>query len=244
MTQSNHSGAKKPLLIPLAASALFVFQTLAAKAGTLVSKQLDFTTLDPDGLFLPISVHHIIQALIALAAVFAISKIKGLDFQLMPKKSGIGIKYAAVFIGVMLVYTAVSYFVGYKLGTLADYDYTLCVRNCLGYLGFQLLLSGPSEEILFRALPLTVLCALGSGRGNKIAAVIISALLFGIAHIGWSFSPFTLSVSWFQVGYAFILGIAYGITYLKSKSIIYPMLMHSMSNVIMVGAGYLLFFFI
>lgn len=41
----------------------------------------------------------------------------------------------------------------------------------------------------------------------------------------------------FQVGYATALGIAYDICYERSKSVHYPMMMHSISNVIAVGVS-------
>ena len=40
---------------------------------------------------------------------------------------------------------------------LPVYDFPLNKNNILGTLGFQLLLSGPAEEILYRALPITML---------------------------------------------------------------------------------------
>lgn len=66
-------------------------------------------------------------------------------------------------------------------------------------------------------------------------AVISAAILFGLAHI----NIFTFSVPVFQVCYAFVLGIIYGITFIKTKSVIYPMIMHSLSNVISAGGCYL-----
>lgn len=74
---------------------------------------------------------------------------------------------------------------------------------------------------------------------NNIQIGMIAVLLFSIAHISWSIHPFTLSFSWFQLAYAFLLGAVYGITYVKSKSIIYPMIMHGLSNFFMIGAGYI-----
>ncbi len=232
---------KNAIFLALTAIGLFVVQTLAAKMGSLVAGKFNYAYFDPDDLFLSLCVHHIVQAIVALILIFILSRIKKLSFNLMPKFSKIGIQYTVIFLAVILVYVLISHIVGYKMGTLAPYDYELNAHNCFGYLGFQLLLSGPSEEILFRALPVTVLCLFDTKSKHKWTAIIIASVLFGIAHIGWSFNPFTLSVSWFQVVYAFILGIAYGITYIKSKSIIYPMIMHSMSNVIMVGIGYLLY---
>ncbi len=232
---------KNVIFLALTAIGLFVVQTLAAKMGSLVAGQFNYAYFDPDDLFLSLCVHHIVQAAIALILIFALFRMKRLPFNLKPKFSRTGIKYTAIFLAVILVYVLISHIVGYKLGTIAPYAYELNARNCFGYLGFQLLLSGPSEEILFRALPITVFCLFDTKSKYKWTAIIIASVLFGIAHIGWSFNPFAVSVSWFQVVYAFILGIAYGITYIKSKSIIYPMIMHSMSNVIMVGIGYLLY---
>ena len=34
-------------------------------------------------------------------------------------------------------------------------------------------------------------------------------------------------------------GIAYGITFQKSRSVLYPAVMHGVSNFVMVGAGYM-----
>ncbi|MBQ7167813.1 MAG: CPBP family intramembrane metalloprotease [Treponema sp.] len=39
--------------------------------------------------------------------------------------------------------------------------------------------------------------------------------------------------------YAFILGIAYGITFIRSRSVLSPAVMHGVSNFVMVGAGYM-----
>ena len=60
--------------------------------------------------------------------------------------------------------------------------------------------------------------------------IVITSVLFSVAHIQWTLFPITLSFSWFQLIYAFVLGVAYGLTYVKSESIIYPMIMHGLSN--------------
>ena len=100
-----------------------------------------------------------------------------------------------------------------------------------------LFLSGPSEEILFRALPIAVYMHYMNekSKADSWIAIILSSLLFAIAHIDLVYFTF----SWFQVLYAFVLGIVYGLVLRKTKSIIYPMIMHSMSNVISVGGCYI-----
>ena len=93
----------------------------------------------------------------------------------------------------------------------------------LSSLGFQLLLSGTSEEILFRALPITVFGTFEcrKEKNDYKLAIIIASMLFSIAHIKWTILPFAVSLSWFQLIYAFVLGLIYAVTYIKSKSIIY-----------------------
>lgn len=87
-----------------------------------------------------------------------------------------------------------SYIIGYKLNAIAPYEYELNVTNVLGSLGFQLLLSGTSEEILFRALPIIVFGEFGcrEEKNNYQRAIIIASVLFSIAHIKWTIFPFTV----------------------------------------------------
>lgn len=61
-----------------------------------------------------------------------------------------------------------------------------------------------------------------------------------IAHIGWSVSPFNIYADPMQLVQSLVFAIFYGKAFEKSGSILYPMLMHSASNVIMVGIGYLI----
>ncbi len=110
---------------------------------------------------------------------------------------------------------------------------------------------------MFRALPICVMWHL-LGKGRLIGfgstgtaerprrpwlevygAGVVAAVLFAVAHINWSLSPFALTYDAFQLVYAFVLGIAYAQTYERTGSVLYPMIMHSMANVLMVGGGYL-----
>jgi membrane protease YdiL (CAAX protease family) len=71
---------------------------------------------------------------------------------------------------------------------------------------------------------------------------VYAAFIFGIAHIYIGFDPLDISYSLFQVIYAMVLGYAYGMVYIRSRSVIYPMIMHSFSNVLMVGVTIILSF--
>ena len=218
---------------------LFIIQTFASKIGGYIAKLFDYTIIDSDNTFMNISVHHIVQMLIALLVIFIIHKTRKLNFNLKPKFSKTGILYTAIFSFVILIYVLISYIIGYSNSAIAPYGYDLNAVNILGTLGFQLLLSGTSEEILFRALPITVIGNLTNSKSKNVLGILVASVLFSIAHIQWSVVPFTISFDLFQLVYAFILGIAYGVTYIKSKTNNYPKIMHGMSNFLMVGIGYI-----
>ncbi len=123
------------------------------------------------------------------------------------------------------------------------FPYPLVARNIVGYLGFQLFLTGPSEELIFRAFAITMLGLVlrGKGAAGKASlANITAAVIFGLAHVRFSFAPFQVSYSLMQVLFAIGLGLFYGDCYEKSGSVIYPMMMHSISNVIVVSVTILI----
>lgn len=224
---------------------LLIYQQTASKIGGEIANLFNYSTIDKSNIFMWISAHHIVQMLLALLAVLFLSKSFKLDFGFKIGDYKIGCKYIWIFTLIITGYTIINYILGYGVGAINDYAYPLTPQNILGTLGFQLFLSGPSEEILFRALPMTLLVGL-TGKYTEIKIykyritleVLIAALLFGIAHIGWSLYPLSVSIDYFQVGYAFVLGYVYGKAFKESKSVLYPMMMHSISNVAMVGIGY------
>lgn len=232
---------KRSIVVFIVVIFIFAIQSIASKLGGVIAGLFDYHSIDKDNAFLWITIHHLVQMIIALLLIAVIHKKSGIKFFLRPKISKTGIKYTIIFSIAILGYVLISYTIGYKMNTIQAYPYKLNVYNILGTLGFQLLLSGTSEEILFRAFPIAVLGYVFHKYEYKSCAleIIFSALLFAIAHISWSISPFTISFSWFQLIYAFVLGLIYGITYVKSKSIIYPMIMHGLSNFLMVGVGYI-----
>ena len=232
----------KYLVAAVLTAALFCVQLLFSRLGGITAALPDYSRIDPDGVYALVSVHHIVQMLLALAAIFTIKIfMKGAFFKLRPSKDGKGVIYTLIFTVILLVYYLIVYSVGAYRGTINRYGYELSPLNVLGSLGFQLLLSGPSEEILFRSLPITVLMFVldPDSRKDRAIAVVAAAVLFGLAHINF----FAFQVSWFQVCYAAVLGLAYGFTFVRTRSVIYPMLMHSLSNVISVGGCYLYMLF-
>ncbi len=227
----------------LALILLLVIQVLMGKAGYLIAALVPYQQIDPFNSFAEISIHHAVQFLIAALIILALRKILNLNFyfQLGDKKKGI--KYFTIFTAAFVVISIAQHIYLAVNNQLPVYAFPLDKRNVVGTLAFQLLLSGPVEEVVFRALPITILIyAFGKSfsiKGNVTLEVILASVLFSFAHIKWSLSPFVFEVNYFQMLYSFVLGTIQGIVYQKSKSVLYPMLMHSSSNVLMVGIGYL-----
>jgi len=154
-----------------------------------------------------------------------------------------GIKYVSIFSIIIMIYVLINHIIGYYFGFITTISFPLNMKNILGTLSFQLFLSGLAEEILFRAVPISLLLFVFK-RINIIKwgislETIMASLLFSVAHIQWTLSPLTINFDYYQLIYSFILGIAYGKAYQDCNSILYPILMHSISNVIYVGVGYL-----
>lgn len=218
-----------------------------------VADFFDYSAVDPDGAFAWISVHHIVQAAIFLVLMLAISRLSDIRFGFGWGDRQVGWTYVRLFALFFTGYTVVAMLITILAGAFQSFPYPLNVRNISGHLGFQLLLSGPSEELIFRAFAITMLGLLVSGTvaggetglgrvmtnilgGNLTAVNLIAALIFGLAHVGFNSSPFSVSFSFGQVLYSVGLGLFYGVCYERSGSMIYPMIMHSISNVAMVAA--------
>lgn len=221
---------------------LLVGQILLGKVGTYIADLIPHQQIDPFNSFAGISIHHVVMLIIGVLLILALSKLLKLDFnfQLGDKKNGI--KSLTLFTAAFFVISVAQHTFMVLNDQLPAYAFPLDGRNVLGTLGFQLLLSGPAEEVVYRALPIIILTyAFGESikiKGSFTLEVILASILFAFAHVKWSLIPFTFEANYFQLLYAFALGTIQGIVYQKSKSILYPMLMHSFSNVLMVGGGY------
>lgn len=218
---------------------------IAPKIGGWIADLFNYQAIDPDGAFMWISVHHIVQAIIIMILMFIFVKFTKVKFHLGLGDREQGMGYLKKFMMVFSGYAAIAFIISIASGTFGQFAYPLNTRNITGYLGFQLLLSGPSEELIFRAFAISLFAFfITEKRINKHLsyAVLFAAIIFGIAHIGFSFNPFSISYSLFQVGYAMVLGYFYGDCYEKSKSVVYPMIMHSFTNVVMIGVTVILSF--
>lgn len=223
---------------------LFFIQRATGKIGWAVADHFDWQTIDPDQVFARFSVHHLVQMMLIAALIWILKRFIRKDFGFQAGDVRTGVRIVCIFTLSITVIALVYHLLMRRIGGLPVYAYPLSVRNVLGNLGFQLLICGQSEEIVYRALPVPLLLAV-FGRSIRInedisLEVVLVALLFAAAHVSWSGFPDSMR-EWnlFPLLYAFAMGVLNGAVYQKTRSILYPMAMHSISNFVMVGTGYL-----
>jgi membrane protease YdiL (CAAX protease family) len=117
--------------------------------------------------------------------------------------------------------------------------YPLTPFNITGWLSFEGVFAGASEETLFRGLLVTYLAAAMPGRVSfrgytMNGAGVVVAALFALAHFGNFFlRPFPMALG--QLVYAFALGVLYAYWFEKSRSLLAPIVGHNVSNVVEQG---------
>ena len=204
----------------------------------MVASLVEYQAIDPDGAYAWITVHHIVQAVVFLLLIGVLRRYSQLEFGLGWGDRERGKKYVGLFVLGFTIYTVVAYSILFFTNSFQPFGYPLTTVNITGQLGFQLFLSGPSEELVFRAFAITMLSAVLTRRlfsGKVSVANIIAAVVFGVAHVQFFVMPFAVTYDPAQVIYATVLGLFYGDCYERTNSVIYPMIMHSFTNVLMVG---------
>jgi hypothetical protein len=221
-----------PLLVTAALGLGIPF--LAALAAQLSSRVLH--TASPHGNFLAwLYIHHGFQLLFALVAIAIIRRFVPADYGLHRPRGktylGPAILWGVVF-GILM--TLVDYAPQLWAHTTPSLDYPLTQRNVVGWLFFEGVYVGPTEEIPFRALLVTYLAATMPGRVRLFRfemnwAGVIVALLFALLHASnFATRPWAQALG--QQVYAFVLGVMYAYWLEKSKSVVAPAVGHNVGD--------------
>ena len=224
-------------LVPLVVTAVLGFSIpfIAAYAAYFSSKWIH--TPSPRGPTLPwLYIHHAFQLGVALIAILVVKRLVPADYGLhLPRgKTCIGAAILwGLFFGVLM--TFVDYAPQLLAHTKPDARLSAHTANVGGWLFFEGVYVGPTEEIPFRALLVTYLAAtmpgrLRLGRFEMNWAGIIVALIFALLH-ATNFSLRAWPMALGQQIYAFALGVLYAYWLEKSKSIVAPIVGHNVSDV-------------
>ena len=206
---------------------------------------------DPNNAFLKITIHHIFQGLIFILLMYVVSKVFKFDiteFGFTTNKFCYALKIIFIFSciwAVVQVFGGLIYIYIAKLPFYLNYKNTL--YNFIGYFLFQIIISGTSEELFYRAIVITILLKLAEtiplkNKASTIIAILFSTLLFMFDHINFTLFPFRIThIDLFQQLTVLIFGLLYCFLYIKTKSIIGPIIAHNVLNGIIVSANHILF---
>lgn len=186
-----------------------------------------------------------LQRLIQLVFVIVLMKLlfkktlKEWGFNLNNAKTGLKLflKFLPAFFIIELLFLL---FLKFILKDNVGIGYTPRLLNLLVIFGFQGLFTGTSEEPVFRGMVIGVLKRSWNMRLKLLKCeieitTILSAIIFAIAHMEFSFSPFRVIYwNYWQMLTAFLLGLYYAYAFEKTKSLLNPILSHNASNVIIV----------
>jgi uncharacterized protein len=212
-----------------------------------------FAGLDPDRVFVELMVHHSWQALLAWVSIFVWRRRYGLEWQsfgFTTKGLAAAFPYVLRFLAAWaLLQFVVSWLWVYALQWEFTFPYAPTQSNVLGKTCFQLFFSGPSEELLYRALNLTVLLQVARSTWPQrlplgtTLAVGLSVIIFMGDHINFILTPVPhiTHLNLLQLATCLVFGLFYAWLFLRFRTIFAPMLAHSLLNVVIELSGAVIF---
>jgi len=232
----------RPLAILVTFLAILIIPRVAGQLATLSAAW--FGGIDPDGVYLWISLHHVWQLMLTIALMLIFNRHLGAwGFNIDNRETSL--RHLKLFVlyatGFFVIQDLVLYFVASPVWI----DFPLTLENVLGYLGFQLLLSGTCEEPLFRGFVMMMLYPAFAGSLNIKSIEIphsglIAAIFFTLAHIGFSVWPLEITrIHPPQLVLSFVMGIIYAIMFHRTRSLLAPILAHNYVNFLLVGLNML-----
>jgi len=131
------------------------------------------------------------------------------------------LKYTLIGIAMGAPLGAIEYLILQPAPTFPTFEIRYLFRDLI----YMLLFVGLAEEVLFRGL---IQQDLTKAFGWKWGLFGASAL-FGIMHLTWRSIP--------ELGFVFLAGIILGGLYLKTKSLVAPIVLHAVNNVMLVAVA-------
>jgi membrane protease YdiL (CAAX protease family) len=211
---------------------------LAAQQTVSVAAALWWPDIEPKrNLLAWLFVHHGVQAALALIAILAMKRIMVADFGLrLPWRFGDVAAAALGALAISVLFTLMRYLPNIVTGAPPSPDGFMASGGIDGWLVFEGLYVGPTEEILFRSLIIGYLAVAMPGvvRVGPIVAsraAVISALLFGLAHYGGVGAAAWWQVL-FQMTYAVVLGFFYAYWFERTGSVVVTAVAHNITDLV------------
>ena len=217
---------------------LLAVQVALTEVGGIVAQRVHTS----DRWWVHLTVGHITTTVATLALLWPLARWLHLDFGVRRGDTRAGLRALAV-LAVVVAVVLTSFYLTLALGAGATrVDAPGDRTTLLPYFGFELL-SGPTEELTFRALPIAVLAAIrtrpvaGVGSWVLTLETVVTTMLFMLAHVRYTLNPLHASADPWQLLSVAVLGTVCGVLYQRTRSVLWPMLLHSWWNVVVVAAA-------
>lgn len=196
------------------------------------------------GAWLYMIVHHVAQMLLALLVIGLLGGWRyaewGLNLDKFPLSLGLVRRFTFWFGLFILVGTALQLAFG---SAGPPRSAPLSPAHVAGGLFFMWVVSGVSEEVLFRGMMQTFLARFWRSQvrlpGVEVStAGLVTALIFTAVHVNFDVRTLEIThLSLPQLAIAFVLGIFYAVAYERTGSLLAPALAHNISNGLMESAN-------
>jgi membrane protease YdiL (CAAX protease family) len=176
---------------------------------------------------------HTLQAALAVVAILSVRRAAPAEYGLRWPRGG---SYARMGVLGGIAFGALSCLALLLIsGRPPCPSYVPTPAAIAGWLAFQGVYVGPTEEVLFRGLIIGYLSAtvptrLRIGRLDLSLGAVVSAIIFALSH--WSYGTAPAVVALGQQIYAFALGLFYAYCFERSGSLLAPILAHNASDTV------------
>lgn len=180
---------------------------------------------------------NILSILLLLGSILLICKLSGMkrkDFGLTFGSTKQGLIWVAITVLYAVVFNIFDWKILGDVGTWYDTPSQAVVDT------LYLLPSAFGEELQYRAVTITLLIGVFCGspfkmpqnisRAKKIAALLVSTLLFGLAHMQITIFPFGAAWNWVLFVVTSLYGLFFGICFLRSKSLYWCGIAHLLTS--------------
>ncbi len=206
------------------------------------------SAFDPEKIFLWKSLRHILMLVFTVLAMRFVFRMNlrqwGFNLNNLPETMKDFGRFVLVYSGLIIM----LHLPNIISGSAPSFGYPLTIKNIAGVLGFQLLLSGPVEEPLFRGMVMVVLGKYlkgihGIGNWEIPSSGLVATALFMAAHLGITWAPFAItSIPLMSLIAALGTGLYFAHLFHKSGSLLGPIISHSYGNVILKVVSYSMVF--
>lgn len=195
-----------------------------------------------NGAWLYMIQHHLAQMALALVVIGFVGRMRFHEWGLNLRNWKRSLRMTRSFAVIFALVIAVGIIIQVAGGMEPREAQPQTVSDILGRLFFMAVISGLSEEILFRGMMQTWLVrwfptAVRLPGLDVPAAGLVTALIFAAVHINFTLVP--LQITHFyapQVLIALVLGVLYSVAYQRTGSLLAPILMHNVANGLMAAS--------